>query len=359
MGATAVSKKINIIDKTSTIREITLYDDVKKFIDYDDGGYFSVYDGTKYRYAYCSSRLYTNSEGDPTSYLICEFIGKDGNLRYMYTRQPDEKEELFKTITSNAASSTLISQEDNEFGCCVYLVNTKGSNGGNGKNGSSGVITSYDKYNKPNGGHDGTAGAGGAGGSAGISVSTNLVLDDGSDKTLGINASLAGMCGAGGGGGGGAGGYMSGTIGYDGYVGAGGTGGAGGTANNASMAYKIRICNGISIIGGLVRNVNSSFSGKNGYVGQTGYSNDNSGGVGGTSGDGHGGSVGGYGNDKRGGTGGTGGSAGSARVGGMTGTGTVKVLSTANLNSSTNAFSNSIASTGGMVITKIIGSFPD
>lgn len=356
MGATAVDKKLNIIDKTSTIREIQLYSDVTKFIDYDDGGYFSVHDGTAYRYAYCSSRLYTNSEGNPTSYLICEFIGKDGNLRYMYTRQPDESEELYQTIIPNATSSILIPREDNEFGYYVYLVNTKGSNGSPGKSGSSAVVTSYDKYGRPTGGNDGKGGAGGAGGSAGVSVITSLTLDDGSGETLSINVSLNGMCGAGGGGGGGAGGYM---YGMPGTAGSGGAGGAGGTANNVSKAYKVRICNGNSITGSATRSTNSSFSGKTGYAGQTGYHDDNDGGMGGFSGDGNSGGLGGDGTSSKGGAGGAGGSAGSSRVGSRAGTGTTKVLATDNFNSSTNAFSNSIASTGGMVVTKIIGSFPD
>lgn len=348
MVATAVSKTVKIIDKTSTIRTVTLYDNKENFSDYDGGDYIAFHDGTAFRYAYCSSVLYTKSTGDPTSYLICNFIDKNGNIRYMYTQQPDEKEVLYKTITSNVSGATLISQEDNEFGCCVYLVNTKGSNGSNGGNGSSGVITSYDKYNNPVSGRDGSAGAGGGGGSAGISVYASLSVGGSS-----LNMTLEGMCGAGGGGGGGAGGYSSGTV------GAGGYGGVGGIANNVSKAYKIRICNGISIIGGLVRNINSSFSGKNGYAGETGYRNDNDGGTGGASGDGNAGWPGGDGNVSRGGTGGTGGSAGSSRVGSIAGTGTTKVLATANFDSSTNAFSNSIASTGGMVVTKIIGSFPD
>ena len=352
MGATAVSKKLNIIDKSSSIREIELYDDKTKFIDYDDGGYFSVYDGTAYRYAYCSPRLYTNSEGNPTSYLICKFIGKDGNLRYMYTQQPDETEELYQTITSNVTDTTLITGEDNEFGCYVYLVNTKGSNGKAGGNGGSGVITSYNKYGYPNNGKDGSAGSGGAGGSAGISVATSLTLNDGFDETYDLSLLLHGMCGAGGGGGGGAGCY------YAGNTYSGGAGGSGGTANNVSKAYKVRICNNNSITGSVTRSINSSLSGKAGSAGETGYWDDNDGGAGGASGDGNFGSFGSDGS-KTGGKGGTGGSAGSSRTGSISGTGTSKVLTTANFNSSTNTFSSSIASTGGVVVTKIIGSFPD
>lgn len=358
MGATAVNKKLNIIDKTGTIREIKLYSDVTKFVDYDDGGYFSVYDGTAYRYAYCSSCLYTNSEGNPTSCLICEFIGKDGSLRYMYTQQPDESEELYKTITSSEISATLITKEDNEFGCYVYLVNTKGSNGKTGGNGASGVVTKYDGYGRPTNGRDGTAGSGGAGGSAGISVVTSLILDDGSNETLSLSALLDGMCGAGGGGGGGAGGYVN-IYGSYGGIGYGGAGGAGGTANNVSKSYKIRIRNGNSITGNVNCYINSDLNGKSGYAGQTGHHDDNDGGMGGSAGDGNSGYVGGDGTSERGGYGGMGGSAGSSRTGSITGNGTTKVFSTENFNSSTNTFSNSIASTGGVVVTKIIASFPD
>lgn len=350
MGAIAVDKKLNIIDKTSTIREIVLYSDVTRFVDYDDGGYFSVYDGTAYRYAYCSSRLYTNSEGNPTSCLICEFIGKDGNLRYMYTRQPDETEELYQTITSNVTDATLMTEEDNEFGCCVYLVNTKGSNGKSGENGGSGIITHYDKYGKPDKGHDGYGGNGGAGGSAGVSVNTSLTLNGSSS----LYASLEGMCGAGGGGGGGGGCFSGGST-----TSPGGYGGSGGTANNVSKAYKVRICNGNSITGSVTRSVNSNLNGKNGIAGQTGYWNDNDGGMGGTSGDGNGGGIGGDGKIDRGGHGGAGGNAGSSRAGSISGNGTNRVLTSENFDSSTNTFSNSIASTGGVVITKIIASFSD
>ena len=353
MGATAVNKKLNIIDKTSTIREIQLYSDVTNFIDYDNGGYFSVYDGTAYRYAYCSSHLYTNSKGNPTSYLICKFIGKDGNLRYMYTRQPDETEELYKTITSDVSNTILISQEDNRSGCCFYLVNTKGSNGNKGTAGGAGIVTTHDKYGKPTGGRDGSCGFGGAGGSAGVSVTSALTLDDGSGNTLSIAAGLDGMCGAGGGGGGGAGTYINNNT------TSGAPGGAGGTANNVSKAYKVRIRNGFLITGNVQRYINSDLSGKKGEKGQTGYKDDNDGGMGGASGDGQAGMPGGDGSARIGGAGGKGGDAGSSRVGYISGTGTVKVLDIANFDSYANGFSNSIASTGGVVITKIIGSFPD
>lgn len=349
MGATAVNKKLNIIDRTSTIREIKLYSDVTKFVDYDDGGYFSVHDGNAYRYAYCSSRLYTNSEGNPTSCLICEFIGKDGNLRYMYTQQPNETEELYRTITSNVTDTTLMTEEDNEFGCYVYLVNTKGANGKSGENGGSGIITHYNKYGKPDRGVDGYGGNGGAGGSAGVSVNTSLTLNGSSS----LYASLEGMCGAGGGGGGGGGCFSGGTTSPGGY------GGPGGTANNVSKAYKIRICNGNSITGSVTRSIDNNLNGKNGFAGQTGYWNDNDGGMGGTSGDGNGGGLGGDGKISRGGHGGYGGNAGSSRAGNISGTGTNRVLTAENFDSSTNIFSNSIASTGGVVITKIIASFSD
>lgn len=349
MSANAVSKTVKIIDKTSTIRTVTLYDNKENFSDYDGGDYITFHDGTAFRYAYCSSILYTNSEGNPSSYLICNFIDKDGNIRYMYTRQPDETEVLYKTITSNVSGATLMPAADNIWGCKIYLVNTKGSDGKNGGSGGSGAVTSTDKYNKPTGGTEGSPGAGGRGGSPGKSVYTTLSVGG-----LSLNMTLEGMCGAGGGGGGGAGWYNS--------SGAtpGGAGGFGGAATNVSKSRSATIKNNNEITGNISFSYNSAYSGKNGFAGQRGYYTDNDGGMGGASGDGNTGWPGGDGKPEHGGYGGKGGDAGSAINGSSSGraVGTKATVGASVFDSSSNSFTSTVASTGGVVITKIIASFP-
>lgn len=349
MSANAVSKTVKIIDKTSTIRTVTLYDNKENFSDYDGGDYIAFHDGTAFRYAYCSSILYTKSTGDPTSYLICNFIDKNGNIRYMYTRQPDETEVLFKTITSNV-NNTLISAVDNIWGCKIYLVNTKGSGGRNGGAGGSGTVSQTDKYNKPISGTEGYAGAGGAGGSAGKSVYARLFVGGSS-----LNMTLEGMYGAGGGGGGGAGWYNKSTGATP-----GGAGGAGGVANNTSKSYWARIKNNNEVTGNISFSYNSAYSGKNGWAGQRGYHDDNDGGMGGASGDGNTGWFGGDGTADRGGAGGKGGDAGSAINCSNSGSavGTKVKIGDSVFNSSSNSFTSTVASTGGVVITRIIASFP-
>ena len=348
MGATAVSKKINIIDKTSTIRTVTLYDNKENFSDYDGGDYIAFHDGTAFRYAYCSSILYTKSTGDPTSYLICNFIDKNGNIRYMYTQQPTETEVLYKTITSNVSGATLMPAVDNIWGCGIYLVNTKGNGGNNGGTGGSGTVTQTDKYNKPTSGTEGSPGAGGKGGSPGKTVYASLSVGGSS-----LNMTLEGMCGAGGGGGGGAGWYNSkGTT-------PGGAGGFGGVANNASKSYWTRIKNNNEVTGNISFSYNSAYSGKNGLAGQRGYSDDNDGGAGGSAGDGTPGTPGGDGDENRGGAGGFGGNAGSTRIGSASGDAVgAKARGFSTFDSSNISFANAIASTGGVVVTKIIASFP-
>ena len=80
--ANAIAKKLKI--KTpSGEKEIKLYDDYKKFLDYDGGSYIAVQtDTNKTGYVYCNSTL-----PDDTTDHFATFVDKKGNLRYAYTQQ--------------------------------------------------------------------------------------------------------------------------------------------------------------------------------------------------------------------------------------------------------------------------------
>ena len=80
--ANAIAKKLKI--KTpSGEKEIKLYDDYKKFLDYDGGSYIAVQtDTNKTGYIYCNSTL----PDDATDHFAT-FVDKSGNIRYAYTQQ--------------------------------------------------------------------------------------------------------------------------------------------------------------------------------------------------------------------------------------------------------------------------------
>lgn len=379
----------NTYDKT----RVYLYDDFTQFVDYGRFGnesYISIYidDDGKITgqgpavtgYIYASSTLFTKRDGTPTDCHVFDYIGANGVLMHAYTRIPDIREDLVESFTSSGGNVDLIDNPDDfRYGAVLYLVSSKGNNGNKG--GSGGQASSA--YRKDGSGnyknfvYRGGGGSGGSGGSGGKGVSIALTLanflEDGTaDFDNGVTTGTivhAGEAGAGGGGGGGGeGGYYSNNNSSD-LDWSAGAGGAGGYANVASQTNRIYIphnvavkCTSYSYASGPSGSTGSSGGGGGSSIASFGNSAKISGGAGGrggNSGNGTSGSSGGYpwgSGNYRGGNGGAGASENNVSTK-TTVDKTIdgkRVYTTAHAASSSYSIANSLASTGGMALAKLV-----
>ena len=146
-----LSSTVKFINNSSEIVTINLYNNKRLFPDFDGGDYIAVNTSSGVGYMYCSSTLYTVN-GKTTSNLAFTFKGRDGNIRYVYTKQPNNiTESLVTTLTTEVTNYSAIKQEDFPCGGAIYVVSCRGQNGDNGSKGGN--------YN---GGYDGYGGAGGS-----------------------------------------------------------------------------------------------------------------------------------------------------------------------------------------------------
>ena len=374
----------NTYDKT----RVYLYDDFTQFVDYGRFGnesYVSIYiddDGVitgqgpaVTGYIYASSALFTKRDGTPTDCHIFDYIGANGVLMHAYTRIPDMGEDLVESFTTSGGNVTLIDDMDSfKYGAVLYLVSSKGNNGAKGGSGGQ-VSGSYNKTDDRNYVYRGKGGSGGSGGSGGKGVSIALTLanflEDGTaDFDNGVSTGTivhAGEAGAGGGGGGGGeGGYYGNTKDLNWSA---GSGGAGGYANVASQTNRIYIphnvavkCTSYSYTSGPSGSTGSSGGGggsSNASYNSTATISGGAGGRGGNSGNGTSGASGGYpwgtGN-YRGGNGGAGASENNVSTK-TTVDKTIdgkRVYTTAHAESSSYSIANSLASTGGMALAKLV-----
>ena len=374
----------NTYDKT----RVYLYDDFTQFVDYGRFGnesYVSIYiddDGVitgqgpaVTGYIYASSALFTKRDGTPTDCHIFDYIGANGVLMHAYTRIPDMGEDLVESFTTSGGNVTLIDDMDSfKYGAVLYLVSSKGNNGNKGGSGGQ-ASGSYNKTDDRNYVYRGKGGSGGSGGSGGKGVSIALTLanflEDGTaDFDNGVSTGTivhAGEAGAGGGGGGGGeGGYYGDVKNLDWSA---GSGGAGGYANVASQTNRIYIpynvavkCTSYSYTSGPSGSTGSSGGGggsSNASYNSTATISGGAGGRGGNSGNGTSGASGGYPwgkGDYRGGNGGAGASENNVSTK-TTVDKTIdgkRVYTTAHAESSSYSIANSLASTGGMALAKLV-----
>lgn len=376
----------NTYDKT----RVYLYDDFTQFVDYGRFGnesYISIYiddDGVitgqgpaVTGYIYASSALFTKRDGTPTECHIFDYIGANGVLMHAYTRIPDMGEDLVESFTTSGGNVDLIDNPDDFiYGAVLYLVSSKGNNGNNGSYGGQ-ASGSYNKTESRNYVYRGGGGSGGSGGSGGKGVSIALTLanflEDGTaDFDNGVTTGTivhAGEAGAGGGGGGGGeGGYYNKNNHSD-LNWSAGAGGAGGYANVASQTNRIYIphnvavkCTSYSYTSGPSGSTGSSGGGGGSSIANFGNSATISGGAGGrggNSGNGTSGASGGYpwgSGNYRGGNGGAGASENNVSTK-TTVDKTIdgkRVYTTAHDASSSYSIANSLASTGGMALAKLV-----
>lgn len=389
-----VNKLSGYGDNTYNKERIYLYDDFTQFVDYGRFGnesYISIYiddDGVitgqgpaVTGYIYASSELFTKLDGTPTDCHIFDYIGANGVLMHAYTRIPDIREDLVESFTTSGGNVDLIDNPDDfRHGAVLYLVSSKGNNGNNGSYGgqASGVYSKDARGDYKNFVYRGGGGSGGSGGSGGKGVSIALTLanflEDGTaDFDNGVTTGTivhAGEAGAGGGGGGGGeGGYYSNNNSSD-LDWSAGAGGAGGYANVASQTNRIYIphnvavkCTSYSYTSGPSGSTGSSGGGggsSNTYFGNSATISGGAGGRGGNSGNGTSGASGGYpwggSGNYRGGNGGAGASENNVSTK-TTVDKTIdgkRVYTTAHTASSSYSIANSLASTGGMALAKLV-----
>ena len=93
--ANPISKKLKYINKNGEEKEITLYDNLASFSDYDGGNYIAVQaDESTVGYIYCNSEL----PKDTTTHFA-SFIDKNNNLRYAYTEELTQSQSPSITYT--------------------------------------------------------------------------------------------------------------------------------------------------------------------------------------------------------------------------------------------------------------------
>ena len=126
--ANAITKKLKI--KTpSGEKEIKLYDDYKKFLDYDGGSYIAVQtDTNETGYVYCNSTL-----PDDTTDHFATFVDKNGDIRYAYTQQQLTLVSIY-TFDNYYDSNPLpyidgISLDDSKNKHSYYVRDTNNGNG--------------------------------------------------------------------------------------------------------------------------------------------------------------------------------------------------------------------------------------
>ena len=346
---TTLSSKVKFINKSSEIVTINLYDNKRLFPDFDGGDYIAVNTSSGVGYMYCSSTLYTVND-ITTSNLAFIFKDRDGNLRYVYTKQPKVSESLVTTLTTAVTNYSAITQEDFPCGGAIYVSSCRGKKGNNG--GAGGVGGAY---------ADGSGGKGGAGGAGGngwnVYFTPNSNWDISGNKSEDSYSTSFDLYthqtyGGGGGGGGGAGCAASAGAGG---AGAAGAGGAGGSASPMPPGARVIFPSKTDVV--ITTTKRAGAAGANGSNGETGDHADNDGG--------NGGAVTGYAGTVRGGSGGD----GDAFKGGNGGNGAtysyawdiLPISSTYNykqvngvlsIDPFSNTFANTVTSTSGVVITK-------
>ena len=336
-----LSSKVKFINNSSEIVTINLYNNKRLFPDFDGGDYIAVNTSSGVGYMYCSSTLYTVG-GKTTSNLAFTFKGRDGNIRYVYTKQPNNiTESLVTTLTTEVTKYSAIKQEDFPCGGAIYVVSCRGQNGDSGSNGGN--------YN---GGSGGSGGAGGNGWNVKFTPSsfwnitgkkTSSIAPYSTNFDLYTHETYGG--GGGGGGGGGKPGYAV------------GSGGAGGSASPMPPGARVIFPSKTDVV--ITATKRPGGAGDSGSNGENYNGNDggNDGGYGGSvsvNGQIFSGEAGTTGNMYRGGNGGRGATYNYAgdieRISHAYSYDQVKgVLS---IDPYSNGFSNSVTSTSGIVITK-------
>lgn len=340
---TTLSSSVKFINKSSEIVTISLYDNKRLFPDFDGGDYIAVNTSSGVGYMYCSSTLYTVND-ITTSNLAFTFKDRDGNIRYVYTKQPKVSESLVTTLTTGVSDYPAITQEDFPCGGAIYVSSCRGKNGNNGGSGGTGGT-----YADGSGASGGTGGAGGAGWNVYFAPSSNWDISGNKSEdsySTYFDLYTAPTYGGGGGGGGGGGSKGGGT---------GGVGGLGGSASPMPPGARVLFPSKTDVV--ITTTIRAGAAGANGLPGQTGYYNDNDGGAGGA--------VSGYVGTVYGGAGGD----GTISKGGNGGYGATypyawdihSINSTDNYNQVngvlsidpfSNTFANTVTSTSGVVITK-------
>ena len=342
-ATTTLGSEVKFINNSSEIVTISLYDNKRLFPDFDGGDYIAVNTSSGVGYMYCSSTLYTVNDVT-TSNLAFTFKDRNGNLRYVYTKQPKVSESLVTTLTTAVTNYPAITQEDFPCGGAIYVTSCRGKKGNNGNNGGAGGT-----YTDGSGGAGGAGGAGGNGWNVYFTPSSNWdITGDKSEDSYSTSFDLytRQTYGGGGGGGGGAGGAGG---------GAGGAGGAGGSASPMPPGARVIFPSKTDVV--ITTKKRAGGAGGNGSNGETGYFSDNDGGSGGSV-SGYAGTVnggsGGDGKYDRGGNGGNGATYGYAwDIGRIGSTYNYKqVNGVLSINPFSNTFANTVTSTSGVVITK-------
>ena len=340
-----LSSTVKFINNSSEIVTINLYNNKRLFPDFDGGDYIAVNTSSGVGYMYCSSTLYTVS-GKTTSNLAFTFKGRDGNIRYVYTKQPNNiTESLVTTLTTEVTNYSAIKQEDFPCGGAIYVVSCRGQNGDSGSNGEPYV-----------GGRGGSGGAGGNGWN--VYFTPSSFWDITGNKTVSIRPYETHFdlfthetYGGGGGGGGGA----ASSAGY-----AAGSGGAGGSASPMPPGARVLFPSKTDVL-----ITTTKRAGVTGGTGDDGGIATNGGNINPGNDGGSGGSVSGYGYTFPGGAG----ERGIRYNGGKGGTGATysvaldierishaysynQVKGVLSIDPYSNSFSNSVTSTSGIVITK-------
>lgn len=343
-ATTTLSSKVKFINKSSEIVTINLYDNKRLFPDFDGGDYIAVNTPRGVGYMYCSSTLYKVNDVT-TSNLAFTFKDRDGNLRYVYTKQPKVSESLVTTLTTAVTNYSAITQEDFPCGGAIYVSSCRGKKGNNGGAGGKGGT-----YNDGSAGKGGAGGAGGNGWNVYFTPSSNWdISGNKSEDSYSTSFDLYTRQTYGGGGGGGGGG------GAGGFIGAGGAGGAGGSASPMPPGARVIFPSKTDVV--ITTTKRAGAAGGNGSNGESGYNADNDGGKGGA--------VTGYAGTVNGGNGGD----GNVSKGGNGGNGATynyfwdinRISSTYNykqvngvlsIDPFSNTFANTVTSTSGVVITK-------
>ena len=330
-------------------QDISLYSNKRYFPDWDNGDYIAVrIDKNTVGYMYCSSTLHKNTSGGTTAQHIMTFRDRNGKLRYVYQNQPSVTEDTVLRTFTSGGSVTLISADENKYGCRIYGSNSRGYGGGNGKNGTNGDKVQTGNTGKPDykpiySYYYGSPGNGGAGGSAGARVYNTMILSPIEGGSYSYAANIEGLYGGGGGGGGGAG-YGDALGGY---------GGAGGSAGGTPHGWYCDILSGVGVTSSLTVARGGIGGGNSGSRGETNDAYDCDGGVGGSAGDGHVGFVGGDGDENRAGYGGIGGSSTAIRNWTISNDSNGYVDNHSyNFNAYDNGRTNAVTNNGGIVVVK-------
>lgn len=352
---TTLSSKVKFINRHNTIVTINLYDNKRLFPDFDGGDYIAVNTSNGVGYMYCSSTLYTTNYAGidvTTANLAFTFKDRNGNLRYVYTKQPKVSETLVTTLTTAVTDYSAITQEDFPCGGAIYVSSCRGKNGSNGGNGGAGGA-----YADGAGGSGGKGGAGGNGWNVYFAPCSNWDITGNKSEdsyTTSFDLYTAPTYGGGGGGGGG-GGQRDYVIGISYGAGAGGLGGECGYASPMPPGARVLFPSKTDVV--ITTTKRAGAAGANGLNGETGHRYDNDGGAGGAV-TGYVGTVyggaGGDGTEARGGYGGYGATYNYAwDIHSISSTYNYKqVNGVLSITPTSDTFASMVTSTSGIVITK-------